>query len=161
MRADGSGVLRGVRAIPLLRGTLFWFQVDSAASGLPDLGTNPGSALPMAQPPAPGWAPEAKGEAREQRTAADSGGCNRAGGDAGSGGGGIASWTGSFQGPDQGTGRAGSGGDEGGAQSGAADGDAAQRRSKTWHAAHHRSGAAPALAGVPAEAPAAKRQRQG
>lgn len=161
VRADGSGVLRGVRAIPLLRGTLFWFKVDSAASGLPDPGAYSGSALPMPQPPAPGLAPEAKGEVRDQRTAADSDGCNCAGGDAGGGGGGIARWTESFQGPDQGTGRAGSGGDEGCAQSGAADGDAAQRRSKTWHAAHHRPGAAPAFAGVPAEAPPAKRQRQG
>ena len=30
VRTEGSGALRGVRVINLIRGTLFWFKVDSA-----------------------------------------------------------------------------------------------------------------------------------
>ena len=119
VRAAGSGVLRGVRAIPLLRGTLFWFVVDSAAPGgaparsapaqlpNPDAGSpNPGSA---------GRAPPARepGRAQEQL------------------GGRL---------PQPGCSGRGSG--EGGEHCDAAGGDGAQQRSKAWHAARHRAVAA-------------------
>ena len=35
VRTEGSGALGAVRVINLLRGTVFWFRVDSAVPGLP------------------------------------------------------------------------------------------------------------------------------
>ena len=35
VRTEGSGALDAVRVINLLRGTVFWFRVDSAVPGLP------------------------------------------------------------------------------------------------------------------------------
>ena len=120
VRAAGSGVLRGVRAIPLLRGTLFWFVVDSAVlAGAPALSapaqlpepdarfSNPaGNATPALPAREQGWAQETL-EAKPTQS--------------GFGG--------------RGTG-------VGNEHCGVADGDAAQQRSKAWHAAHHSARAA-------------------
>lgn len=118
VRAAGSGVLRGVRAIPLLRGTLFWFVVDSAAPGgaparsapaqlpSPDAGSpNPGSAGPAPPAREPGRAQERLDGRLPQ------------------------------------PGRSGRGSGVGDGQCDATDG-AAQQRSKAWHAARHRAVAA-------------------
>lgn len=50
VRTEGSGALRGVRVINLLRGTLFWFKVDSAVPATIPVKREPASKGVLGQP---------------------------------------------------------------------------------------------------------------
>ena len=148
MRASGSGVLTGVRAIPLLRGTLFWFQVDSAvrgaaaAPGAPAAarhGGGPGGALGAPRTPqvrAPG---RPRAALAEQRPAGGGGGC-------------VGEAPGDGRCSGQGEGQAAACEPGGQNMDLAADADAAWSRSKAWHAARHPA-AALAAGGASGDAP--------
>ena len=148
MRASGSGVLTGVRAIPLLRGTLFWFQVDSAVRGAAAAPAAPAAARHGGSPGGAAGAPRTPQVRVPGRLRAAVAEPRPAGG----GGGRAGEAPGDRRCGSQAECQAAACEPGGQRPDAAADADAARSRSKAWHAARHPA-AALAAGGASGDAP--------